>query len=217
MGRLLAVCMIFALAACDGTDTDVEERPFVLGSSDFEVDWGVTRDQELACDGEEIAGGSSSGEGEFTPIGRSTLEISSAWNIGDLLDPAVVQFDPTGPAGGPVAPVLGQNDYPYAFHFNPLTGACGAAVIATGAVELTTQNGDKVYGEVTGGETHRLDFVIQGDGIETFAIIEIVGGTGRFRNATGTFVAHTITRFDFDSSRFVMDLAEFLPGGIIAY
>lgn len=192
-------------------------RPFKMSQIDFHVDWAIDRNHELACGGDEVAGGASTGEGSFTHLGRSTLTVSIAWNVGNLIDPAAVQFVPVGPAGGPVAPVLGPGDYPYAFHFNPFSGQCEAVVLATGEVELTAANGDQVSGVVTGGETHRLDFVNPGDGAETFAIAEFTGGTGRFQDATGSFIMHTITRFDYATGRFVIDLAEVLPGGTIAY
>jgi hypothetical protein len=193
-------------------------RPFKMSRADFTLDWGITRDQELECGGDEIAGGEISGIGNFTHLGRSRIKMSAAWDIGSrITDPNEAQFSPVGPAGGPFAPVLGPDDYPYDFHFDPFTSLCEAVVSATGELELTAANGAKVYGAITGGETHRLDFVLEGDGIETFAIIEIVGGTGRFGGATGSFVVHTITRFDFATGRFVIDLAEVLPGGTIRY
>lgn len=204
------------------------ERPFKMSRSDLDLTWGIERDQELACGGDEIAGGEISGAGTFTHLGRSTIEMSSAWDIGNLLDPGDVQFDPVGPAGGPVAPVLSE---PYSFNVDPFLSppppgepVCEEdAVTATAELVLTAANGDQVFGEVVGGETHRLDFpgpggvVVPGSGVETFAIIDIAGGTGRFENATGSFVIHTITRFDFETFAFVIDLAELLPDGSIAY
>lgn len=225
MKSLLLVCALLPFAATPGetgpskssTHGNAVARPLKLSRSDMRVDWAVENAQELACGGSKIAGGASSGEGNFTQLGLSGIRVSAAWDIGHLLDPNNTQFVPIGPAGGPVAPVLGPGDYPYGFHFDPFTGQCGAAVIATGDVVLTAANGDKVFGAIQGGETYRLDFVNPGDGIETFAITEIVGGTGRFENATGSFVAHTITRFDYPTGRFVIDLTELLPGGTIVH
>ncbi len=193
------------------------EVPFKMSRSNLALAWGVQRDQELACGGDEIAGGAIAGNGNFTHLGRSTIEMSSAWEIGNLLDPGDVQFTPEGPAGGPVAPVLGPGDYPYDFQFDPFTGTCGETVSATGELVLTAANGDQVFGVVVGGETHRLDFIMEGDGVETFAIIDVDGGTGRFEDATGSFIIHTITRFDVDAGMFVIDLAELLPDGSIAH
>ena len=195
-------------------------RPLKMTEGSLQLDWAIDRNQESSvCNGEQIAGGHSSGQGNFTHLGRSTIEVSAAWDIGHLLDPAEAQFVPTGPAGGPVAPVLPTDmyPYPYEFHFNPFTGECGPAVTATGEVTLTAANGDKVFGTIMVGETFRLDFMAPGDGVETFATVTITGGTGRFDGATGSFVTHTITRFDYDAGRFVIDLAEVLPGGTIAY
>ncbi len=199
------------------THSKAVARPLKLSRSDMRVDWAVENTPELACGGGKIAGGASSGEGNFTHLGLSGIRVTAAWDIGHLLDPNKTQFVPVGPAGGPVAPVLGSQDYPYVFHFDPFTGRCGTAVVATGDVVLTAANGDKVLAAITGGETYRLDFVNPGDGVETFAIAEIVGGTGRFENATGSFVSHSITRFDYSTGRFVIDLTEVLPGGTIVY
>jgi hypothetical protein len=193
------------------------ERPLKMSRSNLSLDPVIIRDQELACGGGEISGGEISGNTHLTHLGRASMHISIAWDIGDLLDPGEVQFDPEGPAGGPVARILGPDDYPYHFQFNPFTGECGEAVSATGQVELTAANGDRVFAEIVGGETHRLDFVTEGDGVESFALIDIDGGTGRFADATGSFTLHGIARFDPDAGMFVIDLVEILPGGSISY
>lgn len=195
------------------------ERPFKLSRSELSLDWGIERDWELACGGDEVAGGESSGFGNFTHLGRAKIHVSAAWDIGArIADPSQAEFTPVSPAAaGPFAPVFGPEDHPYQFAFNPFTGECEQAVVATGEVRLTSANGDEVHGVVTGGETHRLDFIREGDGIETFAIISIAGGTGRFADASGSFVVHTITRFDFARMEFVVELTEVLPGGTIAY
>jgi hypothetical protein len=195
------------------------ERPFKLSRSDLSLDWGIERDWELLCGGDEIAGGESSGFGHFTHLGRTEIHMSAAWDIGArIADPTQAEFTPVSPAAaGPFAPVFGTGAYPIPFQFNPFTGQCEQVVAATGTMRLTAANGDEVHGVVTGGETHRLDFIREGDGIETFAIVAIDGGTGRFAGASGSFVVHTITRFDFDEMTFVIDLAEVLPGGTISY
>lgn len=190
-------------------------RPLKMSNPDFEPVWAIPRDQELACGGDEIAGGEIEGTANFTHLGRTTLSMTAAWDIGNLLPSA--EFTPVGPAGGPVAPVLGPDDYPYAFHVNPFTGTCESVVSATGELTLTAANGDMVFGRAVGGETHRLDFVVPGDGTETFAIIEITGGTGRFEGASGEFITHTIVRFDFEAMHFVIDFVEMLPGATIVY
>jgi hypothetical protein len=195
------------------------DRPFKLSRSELSLDWGIERDWELACGGDEIAGGESSGFGNFTHLGRTEIHMSAAWDIGArIADPTQAEFTPVSPAAaGPFAPVYGSGDYPIQFRFNPFTGQCDQSLAATGTMRLTAANGDEVHGVVTGGETHRLDFIQEGDGIETFAIVSIDGGTGRFAGASGSFVVHTITRFDFDHMAFVIDLTEVLPGGTISY
>jgi hypothetical protein len=191
------------------------KRPFTMTNADIGVDWAIDRNQELACGGDEIAGGSTSGDGAFSHLGRAVIEASAAWDIGNLIDDP--QFEPEGPAGGPVAPVLGPEDYPYVFHFDPAMGECGDGPSATGEVRITGANDDEVHASIQGGEAHRLDFVVPGDGVETFTIVEITGGTGRFEDATGSFTLHTIIRFDGELGHFVIDLAEILPGGKIDY
>jgi hypothetical protein len=189
-------------------------RPFKMSRGDLSLRWAVVVPQEVSCGGSRVAGGAITGRGNFTHLGVSTIRMSAAWDIARLVTP---QYTPVGPAGGPVAAVLTQSDYPYQFHFDPFTQQCGTTVQATGELVLTAANGDRVFGRVAGGETHRLDFVAPGDGIETFAKISIAGGTGRFAGATGSFVVHTVARFDYGLGRFVIDLAEVLPGGVISY
>jgi hypothetical protein len=196
-------------------DQSDRQRPLIMPRSDLHVDWAVDRDHEVACEGDAIAGGSTSGGAVFSSLGRSHITASGAWDVGHPISNP--QFQPIGPAGGPVAPVLGPGEYPYAFHFDPRIPDCAAGLVATGEVVITAANGDEVHGSVQGGEAHRLDFQQPGDGVETFVIVEIAGGTGRFQNATGSFTMHTIIRFDPGLGRFVLDFAEVMPGGTIGF
>jgi hypothetical protein len=224
MAATVALAGAFVLAGCGGGssgDRQVEERPFEMTTADVGLDWGITKFQEEPCSGNEMAGGEISGTADFAGIGTLSVEMSSAWDIGNLLDDAEKGYEPVSdaaPQDRPAAPVLGQDDYPYAFNFDPFTQQCAVPVVsATGDVLFTAPDGDELYGLVIGGETYRLDFVMEGDGIETFAIVEFAGGTGRFSDATGSFVVHTIFRMDFNIGEFVLDLAEVLPGGTIRY
>ena len=70
---------------------------------------------------------------------------------------------------------------------------------------------------MTGGETHRLDVNMQGDGIEAFVEIEFEGGTGDFAGARGSAVLHLITHVDPALMQFVIDEVEVLSGGTIRY
>ncbi len=209
------------LVACQ-TEPAAETRPFEMTDADIQLDWGITIFQEEPCSGDAMAGGEISGTGTFGALGPLSVGMTSAWNIDELLDPADVRYEPVSPnAAGPVAPVLGQDDYPHAFQFDPFDDVClepGESVVsANGDAVFATADGDQLYALVTGGETHRLDFVMEGDGIETFAEVEFAGGTGRFAGATGSFVVHTIFRFDFPTEAFVLELAEVLPGGTVRY
>ena len=190
-------------------------RPIEMKRTDLQLQWGIIAAQEDACGGGKIAGGEARGTGNVSNLGHSTISVSAAWDINRLI--ASPQFVPVGPAGGPVATVLGRGEYPHAFQANPFSLTCGSSVAATGQVVMTAANGDQVIGEIVGGETHRLDFLLPGDGIETFALVEIVGGTGRFANARGSIVSHTMSRFFPSLGTFLVVIAELLPGGTITY
>lgn len=191
-----------------------QARPLALNHQQLEPIWTVSRDQEESCGGGGVAGGLVGGKGNFTHLGQSTVQVSAAWDTRSLLPSG--QYTPVGPAGGPVAPVLGQADYPYDFHYDPDAGVCGQDVSATGKVVLTAANGDLLMGDIVGGEAHRLDFIIDGDGVETFAEVVVTGGTGRFSDATGSFVVHLIARM-LPTLRFAITLAEIMPGGTLGY
>jgi hypothetical protein len=190
-------------------------RPLKLNHHGLEPVWTVSKDQELSCGGAAAAGGDVGGKANFTHLGETWVEVSAAWDVANLLQ-SPAQYEPVGPAGGPVAPVIGQSGYPRAFHYDPATGSCQQTVAATGNVVLTAANGDRLFGDITGGEAHRLDFIIAGDGVETFAAVAVTGGTGRFEDATGSFVVHTIARIR-PTLRFAITLAEIMPGGTLGY
>lgn len=192
-----------------------QAKPMKLNHHALTPVWTVSKDQELGCGGTAVAGGLVGGKGNFTHLGESSVEVSAAWDVGNLIQ-TPARYQPVGPAGGPVAPVIGQAGYPYDFHYDPQGGTCAQAVSATGKVVLTAANGDRLYGDITGGEAHRLDFILNGDGVETFAEVGVTGGTGRFASATGSFVVHTIARIQ-PTLKFAITLAEIMPGGTIGY
>jgi hypothetical protein len=192
-----------------------DARPLKLNHHALTPVWTVSKDQEIGCGGPGVAGGLVGGKGNFTQLGQSSVDVSAAWDIAHQIQ-TPAQYHPVGPASGPVAPVIGQAGYPYAFHYDPATGACAQTVSATGKVVLTAANGDRLYGDITGGEAHKLDFIVDGDGVESFAEVAVTGGTGRFAAATGAFVVHTIARIQ-PTLRFSITLAEILPGGTIGY
>jgi hypothetical protein len=190
-------------------------RPLKLNHHQMSPVWTVSKDQELACGGAAIAGGEVGGKGNFTHLGESSVDVSAAWDIGHLIQ-TPPRYTPVGPASGPVAPVVGQSGYPYAFHRDPNSGDCQQTVEATGKVVLTAANGDQLYGDITGGEAFKMDFVIDGDGVESFAEVAVTGGTGRFAGATGSFVVHLIARVQ-PTLKFAITLAEIMPGGTLGY
>ena len=216
--RLLPFVLLAVVAAACAPGEGPQTLDFEMTGHDLELVWAITRDQELPCGGAEMAGGALAGNATFAGLGTMDVDFTAAWDIAArVADPTQAEYEPEGPAGGPFAPVLGTTDYPYDFEYDPFTDTCDPVVSATGDVTFTAADGDELLGVVTGGETHRLDFVVEGDGIETFATVDFAGGTGTFENASGSFTVHTIARFDVTSMAFVIDLAEVLPGGTLTY
>ncbi|HUF65127.1 MAG TPA: hypothetical protein VMM17_04050, partial [Gemmatimonadaceae bacterium] len=124
-----------------------DARPLKLNHHGLVPVWTVSKDQELACGGPAVAGGEVGGRASFTHLGASSVQVSAAWDVGNLIaGPA--QYEPVGPAGGPVAPVLGQSGYPYAFHYDPESDSCQPGAVATGKVVLTAANGDRLFGDI---------------------------------------------------------------------
>jgi hypothetical protein len=192
-----------------------DARSITLNHHALALNWGITKSQEEGCGGTAIAGGDLGGHAAFSQLGNSSVSVSAAWDIGHLITGSA-HFKPQGPASGPVAPVLGQSKYPYNFHYDPANKKCGSGYVATGKVVLVAANGDQVKGDITGGETHKLDFIVDGDGVETFATVAVTGGTGRFSGATGSFVVHTIARLQ-PSLTFAVTFAELLPGATLGF
>jgi hypothetical protein len=203
------------LIACGSDDPSGPPGVLELNNQHLAPLWTVSKGQELGCGGTGVAGGHVGGTGDFSSLGESTVDVSAAWDVPNLIQ-TTPQYTPVGPASGPVAPVLGQSDYPFAFHYDPETGDCQQTVEATGKVVLTAANGDRLYADITGGEAHKLDFIIDGDGVETFTRTMVTGGTGQFSDAAGSFVVHTIVRLT-PTFRFEITLAEILPGGTLTY
>lgn len=211
--------LVLALVAGGCSPAGPVTRSFEMSDPDISLEWVITRDHELACGAPEMAGGAIDGEATFGELGLLDLTMSAAWDIGAANPNASeAEYEPESPdAGGPFAPVLGQDEYPYQFQANPFTMACEPTVSATGELELSDSDGDQIVGLVTGGETHRLDVATEGDGIEVFAEIEFDGGTGKFADASGSAVLHLITHFDAGAGQFVIDEVGVLPDGTIRY
>lgn len=193
---------------------------FEMSEPDVAMQWVISAFQEQACAAPRVAGGEIAGTATFGALGQLALTMSAAWDIEAANpDPDAASYEPDSPdAGGPFAPVLSGDDYPYPFVASPFpSDVCGPSETATGELELSAGDGDTITGVVTGGETHRLDVNVQGDGIETFVEIEFNGGTGAFANASGYALLHLITHVDPSVMQFVIDEVEVLAGGTIRY
>jgi hypothetical protein len=215
---VVPVVLLALLAAACAPAPVAQTHAFEMTDQDLELVWAITRDHELPCGGDEMGGGAMAGQATFAELGVLDIAFTAAWDIeARIADPAQAEFEPQGPSGGPFAPVFGPDEHPYHFQYDPFTDTCAQVVSATGEIEFTATDGAQIFAVVTGGETHRLDYVTEGDGIETFATAAFAGGTGRFAAASGSFVIHTIARFDIPTMSFVVELVEVLPGGTITY
>jgi len=215
LSRAPILLLLTSLVACGSEDAAGPPGVLELNNQHLAPVWTVSKDQELGCGGPGVAGGQVAGTGDFSALGESTVDVSAAWDIANLKQ-GTPKYTPVGPASGPVAPVVGQSGYPYSFHYDPETESCQQTVQATGKVILAAANGDRLYADITGGEAHKLDFIVDGDGVETFAETRVTGGTGQFAGATGTFVVHTIARVQI-TLKYEITLAEILAGGTLNY
>lgn len=181
-----------------GNRAATPERPIKGTFKNFEPIWVVSHFHEDVC-GDIVAGAEVKSRGNVAHLGLTWVTASAAW---DWAVPAADLFTPTGPASGPSATIL-----PGAYDF------CSQDVTATGLVTLVAANGDSLYGVVSGGEVYELAFDVAGDGQEQFIAVEVDGGTGRFVDADGHFVIHSI--FHLVDMEIVQ--SSIMPGGRISY
>ena len=174
------------------------ERPIKGVFKDYAPVWVVSHFSERACNG-LVAGAEVKSRGNVSHLGLTTVTASAAW---DWATPAGSVFRPSGPVTGPSATILPDS-----------TEFCSQPVTATGRVTLAAANGDVLYGIVAGGEVYELGYEQPGDGQEQFMIVTVDGGTGRFVEAEGQFVIHSI----FDLGNMKMVRSEIMPGGRIRY
>jgi hypothetical protein len=175
------------------------ERPLRAVFKKFSPVWVVSHFAEQGCNG-LLAGAEVATTGNVSHLGLTQVTASAAWDWSAR--PSGV-YSPEGPTTGPSASII--SSYPHTF--------CSAPRTATGSVVFEAANGDEVHGVVTGGEVYELGFERAGDGQEQFMAVEVTGGTGRFSQAGGAFVIHSI--FDLVGSAIVK--SEILAGGTLAY
>ena len=175
-----------------------QERPIKGAFKGFEPVWVVSHFFERTCNG-IVAGAEVKSRGNVSHLGLTEVTASAAW---DWADRPAGGYLPEGPTTGPSATIVSG-----AYEF------CSQPVTATGRVTLAAANGDVLYGFVAGGEVYELGFAVAGDGQEQFMEVEVEGGTGRFANATGHFVIHSI--FNLVDMKIVQ--SGIMPGGGISY
>ncbi len=175
------------------------ERPLRGTFKDFEPVWVVSHLHERICNG-LVAGAEVQSVGNVSHLGRTQVRASAAW---DWSQPAPGVYSPDGPVTVFSASIVSA--YPHAF--------CSQPASAAGRVTLVAANGDEVHGVVTGGEVYELAFDHPGDGQEQFMEVRIEGGTGRFDDASGDMVLHSI----FNLVDMEIVVSNIMPGAKIRY
>jgi len=176
-----------------------QAKPLRGTFADFEPVWVVSHRLEELCNG-LVAGAEVKSAGIVSHLGRSQVRASAAWDWGQL---AAGSFEPDGPVTAFSASII--SEYPHTFCSQPAT--------ATGRVTIVAANGDEVHGVVVGGEVYELAFDQPGDGQEQFMVVRIEGGTGRFEDASGRMVIHSIVNL-VDMELLTSHL---MPGATIRY
>src|SRR5262245_2186705 len=181
----------------DGHDGD--GRPIRGSFKGFEPVWVVSHFVERTCNG-LVAGAEVKSWGNVSHLGKTEVTASAAW---DWSAKAAGEFSPDGPTTSSSATIL--SDYPHDF--------CSQPVSASGKVILEAANGDRVRGTIKGGEVYELGYEHAGDAQEQFMVVEIDGGTGRFAQAEGHIVIHSI--FHLVDQKIIS--SSIMPGGRISY
>ena len=187
--RLSALTMVIAatvLLSSTAIAKGPSERPLKGTFSDFTLDQAQDHFfEELGCGGGPFAGPETTAQGKVSHLGKTESTLSTAWDWGT---PAAGVYTSVGPTTASSATVVGVHSFE-----GQVFPAFGCIPWdTTGMVTLTAASGDQVTGDVTGGEIYELGFVVAGDGQESFIAVTIMGGTGRFAGATGSFVTHSI-------------------------
>ena len=175
------------------------DRPIRGTFKSFDPIWMVSHFIEQTCNG-LVAGAEVKSGGNVSHLGRTEVTASAAW---DWSEAAAGEFSPEGPTTSSSATIVSV--YPHDF--------CSQPVSASGKVTLVAANGDEVHGTVTGGEVYELGFDRAGDGQEQFMVVELDGGTGRFRKAKGSIVIHSTLNL-VDQKIIASSI---MPGGRISY
>ncbi len=169
---ILSLC-VFTAAACTGQSVDSPTGPATVNSS------------ASSSAGSNVSSAQPDGSRELPFLGSFIGETRGAVNCPPECEPPTI-LTIAGTRTG-TASHLG------AFTATSVEVVDIAAATGTGAFNLTAANGDQLFTTTTGGE----------DGFEppnisyVTGVGTIVGGTGRFAGASGTFTVHTRSVIDF--------------------
>ncbi len=138
------------------------------------------------------AGAIGTSTGRIEGLGKVTVETSASWDWGlytgiETGTPNVDEVE--------VHPCALMNTTPHTFLANLVPGG-PAPWDADATVTITTRHGDEIFGHIVGGSVCELE-VLPGpttvnEGITSF---EIIGGTGKFANASGSGLLRNVFNF----------------------
>jgi hypothetical protein len=200
-------------------------KPLTGEFDTIDFKWIVSHFSEQICTNGQslVAGARAYFSGNTSHLGKTTGRIATAWDWSDPADGKYTPEGPdTGTSATVLARKHFFETNPFATS-NPMLPVCERRVHSNGRAVFIGQGGgrgrndddddhgrkgdddddhggnrqrDRIYAKVTGGEVYELSFGnFPGDGQEQFIELRITEGSGRFKDARGTFVIHNI--FDF--------------------
>ncbi len=145
------------------------------------------------------AGAEVCATGQIEGLGNSTVCASASWDWSGYSGGQNALLFPGETERHPCALL---NTTPHTF---PPGNDFAGGFIAAATVAITTNNGDMIFGAVTGGSVCEIavsapPVCTTNEGVTTFAI---TGGTGKFSSATGSGILHSVV--DFCASAFLLD------------